>query len=157
MNNFTEITSKDNQIIKFVSQLQTSTKQRRTNGLFVLEGLRICRDAYENGIKFEKLIVTKDAFNKHFDIIDMFKTVSDNWTVNKMMNGTFTLDDMLVQMEQINKLGSMKGIMRFIPGMPKVSDEQMERIASRIGDVLVENLYWECIREWGNDMPKLNK
>lgn len=38
-----------------------------------------------------------------------------------------------------------------------ISDEQMERIASRIGDVLVENLYWECIREWGNDMPKLNK
>ena len=48
-------------------------------------------------------------------------------TVNKMMNGTFTLDDMLTQMEQINKLGSMKGIMKFIPGMPKVSDEQMEQ------------------------------
>ena len=48
-------------------------------------------------------------------------------TVNKMMNGTFSLDDMLVQMEQINKLGSMKGIMRFIPGMPKISDEQMEQ------------------------------
>lgn len=48
-------------------------------------------------------------------------------TVNKMMNGTFTLDDMLSQMEQINKLGSMKGIMKFIPGMPKVSDEQMEQ------------------------------
>ncbi len=48
-------------------------------------------------------------------------------TVNKMMSGTFTLDDMLVQMEQINRLGSMKGIMRFIPGMPKVSDEQMEQ------------------------------
>jgi len=47
-------------------------------------------------------------------------------TVNKMMNGTFTLDDMLMQMEQINKLGSMKGIMRFIPGMPKISDEQMK-------------------------------
>ncbi len=48
-------------------------------------------------------------------------------TVNKMMNGTFTLDDMLTQMEQLNKLGSMKGIMRFIPGMPKISDEQMEQ------------------------------
>ena len=48
-------------------------------------------------------------------------------TVNKMMNGTFTLDDMLTQMEQINKLGSMKGLMRFIPGMPKISDEQMEQ------------------------------
>jgi signal recognition particle subunit SRP54 len=48
-------------------------------------------------------------------------------TVNKMMNGTFTLDDMLIQMEQINKLGSMKGIIKFIPGMPKVTDEQMEQ------------------------------
>lgn len=38
-----------------------------------------------------------------------------------------------------------------------ISDGQMERIASRIGDTLVENLYWECIREWGNDMLKLNK
>lgn len=38
-----------------------------------------------------------------------------------------------------------------------ISDEQMERIASRIGDTLVENLYWECIREWGYNMSKLNK
>ena len=47
-------------------------------------------------------------------------------TVNKMMNGTFTLDDMLQQMQQMNKLGSMKGLMRLIPGMPKISDEQMK-------------------------------
>ena len=45
-------------------------------------------------------------------------------TVNKMMNGTFTLDDMLVQMQQMNKLGSMKGLMKLIPGMPKITDEQ---------------------------------
>ena len=45
-------------------------------------------------------------------------------TVNKMMNGTFTLDDMLTQMQQMNKLGSMKGLMRLIPGMPKISEEQ---------------------------------
>lgn len=38
-----------------------------------------------------------------------------------------------------------------------ISDEQMERIASRIGDVLVDNLYWECIREWGYSMSKHNK
>jgi signal recognition particle subunit SRP54 len=47
-------------------------------------------------------------------------------TVNKMMNGTFTLDDMLEQMQQMNKLGSMKGLMRLIPGMPKITDEQMK-------------------------------
>ena len=45
-------------------------------------------------------------------------------TVNKMMNGTFTLDDMLIQMQQMNKLGSMKGLMKLIPGMPKITDEQ---------------------------------
>ena len=45
-------------------------------------------------------------------------------TVNKMMNGNFTLDDMLVQMQQMNKLGSMKGLMKLIPGMPKITDEQ---------------------------------
>ena len=47
-------------------------------------------------------------------------------TVNKMLNGTFTLDDMLEQMQQMNKLGSMRGLMRLIPGMPKISDEQMK-------------------------------
>ncbi|MBR3891550.1 MAG: signal recognition particle protein [Bacilli bacterium] len=45
-------------------------------------------------------------------------------TVNKMMNGNFTLDDMLSQMQQMNKLGSMKGLMKLIPGMPKITDEQ---------------------------------
>lgn len=38
-----------------------------------------------------------------------------------------------------------------------ISDERMEHIASRIGDTLVENLYWECIDVWGESekMPKL--
>ena len=46
--------------------------------------------------------------------------------VKKMMDGKFTLDDMLKQMKQIQKLGSLGGIMKMIPGMPKVSDAQLE-------------------------------
>jgi hypothetical protein len=40
-----------------------------------------------------------------------------------------------------------------------ISDEQMARIAQKIGETLVENLYWECISFWGGEanMPKLNK
>ena len=40
-----------------------------------------------------------------------------------------------------------------------ISDEQMERIAQKIGETLVENLYWECIDYWGKsrNMSKLNK
>ena len=48
-------------------------------------------------------------------------------TVNKMMSGHFDLNDMLVQMEQINKLGSMGGLLKLIPGMPKISEEDQEK------------------------------
>ncbi|MBR5473352.1 MAG: RNA methyltransferase [Clostridia bacterium] len=72
MPEFIEISSKDNPLIKFVSHLQSSAKQRKEQGLFVLEGLRICSDAYENNIKFDKLIVSKNALNKHNETITQF-------------------------------------------------------------------------------------
>jgi len=63
------------------------------------------------------------------DVVSLVETVSEEIdekqakkTVNKMMSGSFDLDDMLAQMEQINKM-SMSKILRMIPGMPKISDE----------------------------------
>ncbi|MEE3443148.1 MAG: signal recognition particle protein, partial [Candidatus Enteromonas sp.] len=47
-------------------------------------------------------------------------------TARKMMEGTFTLDDMLKQMKQVQKIGSLVFIASMIPGMPKLSDEQKE-------------------------------
>ena len=44
---------------------------------------------------------------------------------NKMMSGKFDLDDMLDQMKQVQKMGSLGGLMKLIPGMPKVSPEQL--------------------------------
>ena len=43
-----------------------------------------------------------------------------------MMEGKFTLDDLLKQMKRIQKLGSLGGLMKLIPGMPKITDEQKE-------------------------------
>ena len=43
---------------------------------------------------------------------------------NKMMSGKFGLDDMLAQMKQIQKMGSLGGLLRLIPGMPKITPEQ---------------------------------
>ena len=43
---------------------------------------------------------------------------------NKMMNGQFTLVDMLEQLKQVKKLGSLGGIMKLIPGMPTITEEQ---------------------------------
>ncbi len=64
MKDFKEISSKENSLIKLVCGLQKSAKERKENALFVLEGLRICFDAADNGIQFDKLIVSKTAFEK---------------------------------------------------------------------------------------------
>ncbi len=69
---FKAISSKDNSLIKLVSALQTSAKARRENGLFVLEGLRICDDANSNGIQFDKLIVSDNAKIKYENEIEGF-------------------------------------------------------------------------------------
>lgn len=64
MRDFMDITSKDNKLIKLVRSLQSSPKARRENGLFVLEGLRVCFDAADNGIAFKKLIVSHHFYDK---------------------------------------------------------------------------------------------
>ncbi len=43
---------------------------------------------------------------------------------SKFLSGDFTLDDMLLQMKKVQKLGSLGGFLKLIPGMPKISDEQ---------------------------------
>jgi len=76
MDNFLRITAKDNSLIKLVCGLQSSAKERKKNGLFVLEGLRICMDAYENGVGFDKLIVSDTASSKLSDSIEIFAHIS---------------------------------------------------------------------------------
>lgn len=45
-------------------------------------------------------------------------------TAKKMMAGRFTLDDMLRQMKQVRRLGSLGSILKLIPGMPSITPEQ---------------------------------
>ena len=47
-------------------------------------------------------------------------------TANKMMSGKFDLEDMLEQMRKIQKMGSLGGLLKLIPGMPKITPEQLE-------------------------------
>ena len=46
--------------------------------------------------------------------------------VNKFMSGSFTLDDMVTQLKRVQKLGSLGGLLKLIPGMPKLNDQQKE-------------------------------
>ena len=52
-------------------------------------------------------------------------------TASKMMKGTFDLNDMLSQLEQINKF-SMSSMLKLIPGMPKISDEDQEKAKAQM-------------------------
>ena len=89
---FKEIRAKDNRVIKLAAALQKSAKSRKENGLFLLEGLRICKDAVSCGIVFDTLIVSKSAYEKMISEIreievaarggvlipdDLFKKISD--------------------------------------------------------------------------------
>lgn len=44
---------------------------------------------------------------------------------NKLMEGSFTLNDMLEQMKQVKKLGNISSLLKLIPGAPKISKEQL--------------------------------
>lgn len=51
-------------------------------------------------------------------------------TFKKIQRGTFGLDDMLVQMQQVRKLGPISGILKMIPGMPampQINDDETDK------------------------------
>ena len=48
----------------------------------------------------------------------------------KLMSGEFTLDDLVAQMKKVQKLGSLGGLMKLIPGMPTLTEEQ-KRVAEK--------------------------
>lgn len=58
------ITSKDNPVIKLYQKLSSSKKERVEYGLFVLEGMRIVKDALTENSGISHLIVTKQAYDK---------------------------------------------------------------------------------------------
>lgn len=60
-----EITSKDNNLIKYITKLQTSAKLRREDRRFVSEGLRVSLEALRGGVDIESVLVTEDILNKH--------------------------------------------------------------------------------------------
>lgn len=72
MNRFTKITSRENSNVKEVILLQKSAKTRKEKGLFVLEGLRLCLDAVENGFVPDKVFLSSIQLHKNPEIVDKF-------------------------------------------------------------------------------------
>ncbi len=75
--NFEQISSKNNQRIKRVHSLVASSSERAVMGLFVLEGLRLCRDAAQNGVVAAELYFTSSAISKFPDDLALLISKSD--------------------------------------------------------------------------------
>ena len=60
-----EITAKDNKVIKNVKKLVTKPKERKEQGAFVVEGVRLCTDALRSNARIETLICTPDAAERY--------------------------------------------------------------------------------------------
>lgn len=59
------ITSVKNERVKAAAKLTSSAKARREQGLFVLEGLRLCMDVVRSGLRCAELFVSEEFCAKH--------------------------------------------------------------------------------------------
>ncbi len=73
------------------------------------------------------------------DILQLIEKAQENLdekklqkSMNRLMAGKFDLEDMLTQMEQMNKMGPLKMILKLIPGMPKLSEEQKQEAEDKL-------------------------
>lgn len=71
--NFEYISSKENKLIKSVRKLMSSARERKEQGVFVLEGLRLCADAAQNGFTIETTVVS-DAMEESERLNEVYET-----------------------------------------------------------------------------------
>lgn len=72
-----KIVSKTNPKIKNVSKLVSSSSFRKEQGLFCIEGLRICLDAVLSGVGIEQTFLTENISAKHHDEVGEIVAASD--------------------------------------------------------------------------------
>lgn len=72
------IDSTQNEKIKRVVKLSSSSRYRKQKGEFVLEGLRLCRDAADCGVKIKQVFFTTNIFEKNQEDIRRIIAKSDS-------------------------------------------------------------------------------
>lgn len=132
------IKSKSNETIKLASKLVSDKKERQKQGLFVIEGLRLCLDAFYSNIAIDTLLVTEECYKKYEEKIEEIKKsaknfylidnslcakISDTTTpqgvfcVCKALDKLFTIDKIIndgyyLALENISDPGNMGTIIR---------------------------------------------
>ncbi len=65
------------------------------------------------------------------EVIDEKEAAKD---AKKLLQGEFTLDDMLKQMKTVKRMGSLGALAKLIPGMPSLTQEQQDAAEKRMKD-----------------------
>ena len=81
MSQISVITSKDNSTIKSISLMQKSSKKRREEGVFILEGIRLCLDAIQNGFTPFSVFLSTSFLLKNPDAQEVFKQANEIFEV----------------------------------------------------------------------------
>lgn len=71
-----KITSKTNKIVKETAKLFSSAKYRNEQGLFVLEGARLCSDILNSSCELVKLLVTENFNVKNATLVNSLSVIS---------------------------------------------------------------------------------
>jgi signal recognition particle subunit SRP54 len=75
---------------------------------------------------------------------EVFEKEEAEAAAEKLLEGTFTLDDFLDQMQQIKKMGPLSGILSMMPGIPKevrdveIDDRELARVEAIIRSMTLE-------------------
>lgn len=73
-----EITSRDNDTIKYISRIAVSASFRKKENSFLCEGARLCGDALKSGIKVRAAFFTENAANRDSDLLLSVKGVCED-------------------------------------------------------------------------------
>lgn len=112
-----KITSRNNEKIKNAAKLGAESSYRRKTGMFFLEGLRLCCDAAENGIKPESVFVTETAMEKYGEELGVLFSagkenfiitdeISDKLSDTKSTQGVFCVCKTLDKFSNIDKINN---------------------------------------------------
>lgn len=113
---FTEkITSRNNERIKFAVKIKEKESFRRSEGLFLVEGARLCYDAALSGVQITELYFTPEAKEKYEDYVTLVENkaercfeisgdVAQKLADTKSTQGVFCLCKMLDKNTNIGKI-----------------------------------------------------
>ena len=72
------ILSKKNSNIKYAHKLLNSSSFRKSEKLFIIEGIRICTDVVNSGVEIVSVFYTKKCYNKFQEIVNKIISISSS-------------------------------------------------------------------------------